>query len=103
MDSYDRNVIDIDLNDVMECKREMYGLIRELFVSCAAVAVGVHSFGNMCAAEVATLDFWGNVGISLDTIKQHCYEARAYATRIESKRQARKYLTRLKQLRSELV
>ena len=106
LDLYDRNVVDIDLNDVMECKREMYGLIRELFVSCAAVAVGVHSFGNMCAAEVKTLDFWGNagnVGISLDTIKQHCYEARAYATRIESKRQARKYLTRLKQLKAELL
>lgn len=40
LDSYDKNVLDIDLNDVMECRREMYGLIRELFVSCAAVAVG---------------------------------------------------------------
>ena len=106
MDSYDRDAVDIDLNNIMECKREMYGLIRELFVSCAAVAVGVHSFGNMCAAEVGTLDFWGNagnVGISLDTLKQHCYEARAYATRIESKRQARKYLAKLKQLRPEFL
>ena len=29
LDSYDKNVLDIDLNDVMECRREMYGLIRE--------------------------------------------------------------------------
>lgn len=73
------------------------------FVACAAVAVEVHSFKNICAAEVGTLDFWGNVGISLDTTKQPCYEVRAYATRIESNRQARKYLTRLKQLRAQLL
>lgn len=106
LDSYDRNIVDVDLNDFMECKNEMYGLIKELFVSCAAVAVGVHSFGNMCAAEAGTLNFWGNVGnlgISLDTIKQHCSVAREYVTRIQSKRQARKYLTRLKQLRPEML
>ena len=103
---YDRNIVDVDLNDFMECKNEMFGLIKELFVSCAAVAVGVHSFGNMCAAEAGTLDFWGNagnLGISLDTIKQHCSAAREYVTRIQSKRQARKYLTRLKQLGPEIL
>ncbi len=90
----------------MECKREMYGLIKELFVSCATVAVGVHSFGNMLASEAKTLDFWGNtgsVGTSLDAIKQHCNEAKNYVTRIESKQQARKYLAKLKQLRAELL
>ena len=85
----------------MECKQEIHSLLKEIFISCAAVVVGVHSFRNMYRADNGTLDFWGNagnVGISLDTLKQHCYEAREYAARIEGKRQARKYLARLRQL-----
>lgn len=106
LDCYDRNVHEVDLNNILECKREIYGLMKETFISCAAVAVGVHSFGNVLAAGMGTLDFWGNagnIGISLDTIKQHCFEAKEYAKRIENKRQARKYLAKLKQLRAELL
>lgn len=106
LDSYDTNVLEVDLYNVIECKQEIHGLIKELFVSCAVVVVGVHSFRNMCAAENGTLDFWtnvGSIGINLDTLKNHCYEARGYATRIERKRQARKYLAKLKQLRPEIL
>lgn len=106
LDSYDNNVAEVDLYNVMECKQEIYGLIKELFISCAAVAVGVHSFGNMYTADKGTLDFWGNagnVGISLDALKQHYYEAREYATRIKRKKQARKYLAKLKRLRAEIL
>lgn len=106
LDSYDQNLEKVDLNNVMECKREIYGLIKEIFISCAAVAVGVHSFGNMYATDKGTLDFWahaGNVGISLDALKQHYYEAREFATRIERKKQARKYLAKLQQLRAEIL
>lgn len=101
LDAYDKNVTDVNLNNVMECKQEIHSLLKEIFISCAAVVVGVHSFRNMYRADNGTLDFWGNagnVGISLDTLKQHCYEAREYAARIEGKRQARKYLARLRQL-----
>ena len=47
--------------------------------------------------------FWdvGNLGISLDTFMQHGYAAKEYMERIEGKRQARKYLARIKQLRPE--
>ena len=85
---------------------EIYALLKEIFISCSAVAVGVHSFGNMITADKGTLDFWGNagnVGISLDTLKQHYFGAREYATRIERKKQARKYLAKLRQLRAEIL
>lgn len=106
LDSYDRNVSEVDLYNVMECKQEIYGLIKELFISCAAAVVGVHSFGNMYTANKGTLDFWGNVGnigISLDALKQHYYVAREYVTRIKGKKQARKYLAKIKQLRAEIL
>ncbi len=106
LDSYDKNMAEIDLYSLMECKQEIYGLIKELFISCAAVVVGVHSFGNMYTADKGTLGFWGNVanvGISWDTLKQHCCEARKYVEGIERKKQARKYLAKLKQLRAEIL
>lgn len=61
IDSYDMNVSKVDLNIVVECRQEIYGLIKELFVSCAAVLVGVHSFGNMCMAENGNLDLGGGM------------------------------------------
>lgn len=106
LDSYDKNVDKVDLTNVMECKKDIYGLLKEIFFSCAALVVGVHSFGNMYASDKRMLDFWGNagnVGICLDDLKQHCYEAREYAKRIKGKKQARKYLARLKQLRTEIL
>lgn len=105
LDAYDENE-EVDLSNIMECKKEINGLLKEIFISCAAVAVGVHSFGNIAAACVGTLDFWGNVGnagISLDVLKQHCCEAREYVARIERKRQARKYLAKIRQLRPETL
>lgn len=58
LDSYDQNNVEVDLNNVMECKREIYGLLKEIFISFTAVAVGVHSFGNMYMVDKGTLDFW---------------------------------------------
>lgn len=106
LDSYDKSMEEVDLKKLMECKQEMYSFIKELFISCAAVAVGVHSFGNMYATDRGTLDFWGNVGnlgISLDTLKQHCGLVREYAASIHRKKQARKYLAKLRQLRAEVL
>ena len=106
LDSYDKSMEEVDLKKLMECKQEMYSFIKELFISCAAVAVGVHSFGNMYTADRGTLDFWGNVGnlgISLDTLKQHCGLVREYAASIHRKKQARKYLAKLRQLRAEVL
>ena len=106
LDSYDKNIVEIDLNSVMACKQEIYGLIKQLFASCAAVVVEVHSFGNIYTADKGTLDFWVNVAnarLNWDTLKKHCCEAREYVTRIERKKQARKYLAKLKQLRAEIL
>lgn len=101
LDSYDRSEAEVDLYNLMDCKKEIYGLLKEIFVSCAALAVGVHSFGNMYSADKDSLVFWGNagnIGISLDTLQQHCFEAREYIERIKNRKQARKYLANLKRL-----
>lgn len=106
LDSYDENISEIDLNNIMECKQEIYGLLKELFISCAVAAVGVHSFGNMVTAESDSLNFWGNMGstaISLATLKPHYIAVKEYAKRIAGKRKARKYLARLEQLRTGIL
>lgn len=106
LDAYDQDESNVDLYNVMKCKQEIYRMLKELFFSCAAIAVGVHSWGNMRAAQNGTLDFWGNagnVGISLDALKQHSDAARCYAARIEEKRQARKYLAILRKLYWEVI
>ena len=106
LDSYDKNVAEVDLDSVMECKQEIYGLIKELFISCAVVFIGVNSFRNVRIADKGTLDFWENIGnavINWNTLKQHCREAREYVKGIERKKQARRYLAKLKQLRAEIL
>lgn len=106
LDSYDENISEIDLNNIMECKREICGLLKELFFSCAVATVGVHSFGNMVTAESDSLNFWGNMGstaVSLAALKPHYIAAKEYAKRIAGKRKARKYLARLKRLRPEIL
>lgn len=105
LDAYDKDVSEVDLRGLMGCKQEIYGILKKLFTSCAAVAVGVHSFGNMISADKGTLDFWGNagnVGISLGSLKHEYIEIREYISRIERNRKARKYLAKLKQLRAEI-
>lgn len=100
--SYDKGIENVDLNDFMECKKEVCGLIQKLSVSCAAVMVGVSSLGNMCVSGSDRLNFWENAGgvvISLDTLRNSLYGVREFARRIEGKRQARKYLAKLRQMR----
>lgn len=106
LDSFDNNNENIDLKNISECRQEMYGLLREIGFLCAKVVIGVHSFNNMCTADMGTLDFWSNLGemgISLKDVKQDCFEIKDYLVRIEGKKQARKYLTKLRQLRPETL
>ena len=106
LDLYDRNVSEVNLENVVECRKEINGLMKDLLISCATVTVGVLSFGSVCTAETGSLDFWSNIGgmgLGLVELKQSCYEAREFAKRIERKRKARKYLAKLKQLRAELI
>ena len=106
LDSYDNNVENIDLKNINECRQEMYGLLKEIGFLCARVAIGGHSFNNMCTADMGTFDFWSNLGemgISLKDFKQDYFEIRDYLARIEGKKQARKYLAKLRQLRPETL
>lgn len=106
LDGYDGDVEEFDLNNIMECKKEMYGLLKEAFFSVAAIMVGVHSFGNMYASDMKTIDFWGNagnIGLSIDTLKQHYWEIREYVNKIERKKQARKYWAKIGQLRTKML
>ena len=88
----------------IECKRELYRLLKKVFVACAATVACVYSGRNMCVSGKDNLDFWGNmgnVGVCLDTLKHTCYGAEEYIKRVEGKLQARKYLAILKQLRPD--
>lgn len=105
LDMYDGKEKMIDLYNLTECKNEMRGLLKDIFVSCATVAVGVHSFGNKCPAEMGRLDFWSVVstGITLQSLIPEFKEVKEFATRIHGKNQARKYLAKIKQLRPEVL
>lgn len=106
LDAYDENLDGVDLKNLMECKKEMYGLLMSTFRSCAAVAAGVCSFGNMCSIDKNALDFWGNaagVGLNLSDLKQSVSEMSEYVRRLAGRKEARKYLARLKQLRPETL
>lgn len=106
LDTCDKDISQVDLNKIMQCKQEIYGLLKAIFLSCATVAVGVHSARNMRNAEKRSLDFWnnmGSVGVSLDTLRLHYAEIGEYLERIKEKKQARKYLARLRQLRPEIL
>lgn len=97
----DLDISRVDLYDYLNCKREIYGLLKDTFVSCAAVAVGVYSFGSAIVNPEKSLAFFANIGnsfISLEALKQHMTEGREYINQLEGKRQARKYLARLNKI-----
>ncbi len=106
LDHKDKGETEIDIYDVKKCREEIYGLLKGIFATCAMAVVGVHSFGDLCMDEKGILNFWagvGGVGISLGELKHCCYEARHFAKKIEGKRQARKYLAKLRQLMPETL
>ena len=102
---YDKNLEKVDLYNLMECKKEITGLIEKLCASGAAITVGVQLINNISRAEREIINFWGDVGnicVSLDTLKQNYNAVREYADKIEQKKQARRYLTKIRQLQAEI-
>lgn len=101
LDLSDKNASEVDFHKVADCRSDIHGLLKEVFLSCASVAVGMHSFKSATSTGIGTLDFWGNfanTGICLDTLKQHSDEAKRYASKIKGKKQVRKYLAQIEQL-----
>lgn len=87
-----------ELYDYFQCKNEIYGLLKDIAMICCTITVGVQLYKNTRAIDNLQLDFWGNTAnmvVSLDVLAKNMYEAKEYLTRIEDKRQARKYLTML--------
>uniref|UniRef100_UPI004026E608 hypothetical protein n=1 Tax=Lachnospira sp. TaxID=2049031 RepID=UPI004026E608 len=102
---YDKNLEKVDLYNLMECKKEITGLVEKLCASGAAITVGVQLINNISRAEREIINFWGDVGnicLSLDTLKQNYNAVREYADKIEQKKQARRYLTKIRQLQAEI-
>ena len=102
---YDKNLEKVDLYNLMECKKEITGLVKKLCASGAAITVGVKLINNISRAEREIINFWGDVGnicLNLDTLKQNYHAVREYADRIEQKKQARRYLTKIRQLQAEI-
>lgn len=101
LEMQDRDITNIDLYDYLNCKKEIYGLIKEMFVSCAATAVMVCSFQNALVDTSKSLSFFNNIGagvISLDAMKKSMNEASTYIKQLEGKKQARRYLSRINKL-----
>ncbi len=91
----------IDMYDYTNCKNEIYGLVKEFFVSCAVAAVGVYSVGSAMVAPCNTLAFFANVGngvLSLDALKHSMTSGKKYVEQLEQKQQRRRYLAELNRL-----
>lgn len=101
LDMRDRNIMDFDLYDYFSCKREIIGLIKDAFVSCAYATVSACSFRNVITNPEKSLVFWERVGNgvgSLDSLKRTMGEMRGYIEELERKRQARRYLAKINRL-----
>lgn len=100
------DIQNIDLKDLMECRKEIYSLIWNMFPLCGAVILSVCSFINAIAPESIQLDFWnfmGNAAVTLSTMKNSAGLVEEFMQRMEGRRQARKYLARLGQLRPNIL
>lgn len=91
----------IDLYDYFACKEELIGLLKNAFISCATIAVGSYSFGSALVNPEMSLAFFaniGNLGINLSALKQSGSESKKYIEKLETKKQARRYLARLNKM-----
>ncbi|MDO5294128.1 MAG: hypothetical protein Q4F05_15415 [bacterium] len=101
LEMQDRDITDIDLYDYICCKKEIYGLLKEIFISCATGGVGVCSFRNALVDPTKSLDFFSNIGasvISLGSLKSSIKDASNYIEQLEGKTQARRYLAKINKL-----
>ena len=101
LDAYDEDCDNIDLYNLTDCRNEILGLLKDSFVYCSVLLVGVHSFKNMYATEIGGLDFWGNAAnavVNLNELKMMYPEMKAYVDRIKGKKEARKYLADISRL-----
>lgn len=98
--------VPVDLRDLIECRKDIYGLITKLFFGCAAVMVVASSLVKLPQSADDALSFWNNAGgmaVSVDTLRSCAYEAKEFAKKLEGKRQARKYLAKLRELRPNIL
>lgn len=100
LDRKDVDLNSIDFYDYLECKKELFGLIENVFVFCAALAVGIQSFESICVKPNNTLHFWGGIGniaLSAAELRHRTLEIKEYIEGLEGKKQARRYLAKIKQ------
>lgn len=96
----------VNLADYWECKRDLVRLLEILGTSFAAIAVGVHAFGDMRMDESTFINYFGNFGniaLSLETLKDQSTHMKKYIESFNGKRLARKYLAKLKNMGLEVL
>lgn len=100
------DIQNVDLMDLMECRKQIVGLIGELLSPCGVVILCACSFINTISSASIQLDFWnfmGNAAVTLYTLRNNADLANEFMQRVEGKRQAKKYLAKLRQLRPNIL
>lgn len=106
LDKYDMDIMKVDLYDFFECKNEITRLIGEVFGGLLTMAMAVRSLKNMYVNESRALDFFADFGssvASIEKIKQRWGNVNDYIEKIGNKKLARKYLTRLNRLSTDIL
>lgn len=94
--------VPVDLRNLIECKKEIFGLLTKLFAGCSAAIVIVSSLLEVRQSDIYNLNFWNNViniVVNAGTLGNSAYEAGEFVRKVEGKRQIRKYLAMLRHLR----
>lgn len=92
------DLVGIDLHDYLSCKEELQALLKEVFISCAAVTVCAKSFGDALVNPDNSLAFFANVGsgiIGLEELKHKIVSMKDYIDSLETKRQASRFLAKM--------
>lgn len=101
LDMQDIDAAQVDLYNYINCKNEIWALLKNFFGSSAALVVAVHSFRNACVDLQKPLDFFGNGCngvVNLATLKKQVKHSKQYIKELGSKKQARRYLANLRRI-----
>ena len=106
LDKQDMNLSEVNLYNYLDCKREMYALMKETYGACVSVLMGVISFRNILGNADNAIDFFGNLGnisVRMSDVKKHMDASQVFERNMEGKKKARKYLAKLNRVGLELL
>lgn len=106
LDKQDIDLSEVNLYNYLDCKREMYALMKETYGACVSVLMGVISFRNLSGNADNAIDFFGNIGnisVRMSDVKKHMDASQVFGRNMEGKKKARKYLAKLNRVGLELL